>query len=854
MVRLFCLDLKQTSVMEVSPIHVHVQDNTPVHVHVKKPKSAVIGRIDEQPTREFPGSRRSGKPSKSRSKMINGPWIPAPGKTSLRDRTNNGFKWDGSVSQLEVNTPQLLRGNESSMKMADLNYEEEDAARTHIQNYEKKIEELMKEVGSLQNEVELKKTECDLEDRKLELQVSKEALEQQHEKMKSVVEEYERTEKENMKLRKSVDRIKEDLNGNLSSSRECSSNMLLRKLVDVELSGTACEKQVSALRGVVDRLRRYNISRVPSAELIAMTKDCDSLLEKIVEFEDGNRSLRHLLQSHHEAVTEKRILQEQRDTLLKKVGDSDAESVKLRSEVAMLKNEVEQLIIRLDEEKKHAVMLTELNKSIDATRAHLQKELRVKEMENDRLRVQMKNMERETAVAQKEADELMTTAKIAQDTIGGEKEALKKATRAQKQRADRADQARRELEIKVTDREKELSRVKEESDAWKTRYHRALDDRARSENHTKSLGDKVDELEAAMRRNDRKFQDREQDLTERLHKLTSESTTYQLECERTKGELRTMSEKLKSAHEEESGHRVALKQFETLNSELRADLAKSKNEAEEALLSAERAEREARRMQKQGSEEIERMRDQMLNRMKELQALPELLKEAEIKLKDTQDQLYIHEKRSAEQTKVISELTSRDEVLNDDVGSLKHKLISLSDENRALEARLDIMHAKLDDKDVVLRESAVQKADKDENIQTLQLKFEEKTHLCNSLQRQLDVAIGEARKAAEMERDKIAARERAVQNRVNDMEAQITRAKSDAVGSERSKLDSERKLRSQIQDLQDRLEQSESTNRSMRNYVNFLKSSYSTVFGAEANMTSSPIRGSQMYSSPSGKY
>lgn len=842
--------------MEVSPIHVHVQDNTPVHVHVKKPKSATISKLDEKPTREFPGSRRSIKSSKSRSKMINGPWIPAPGKTSLRDRTNNGFKWDSNVSQLEVNTPQLPV-SESTMKMTDLIDEEEDAARTHIQNYEKKIEELMKEVGSLQNEVELKKAECELEDRKLELQVSKEALEQQNEKMRSVVKEYERTEKENVKLRKSVDRIKEDLNGNLSSSRGCSSDMLLRKLVDVELCGAACEKQVSVLRGVVDRLRRYNISRVPSAELIAMTKDCDALLEKIVEYEDGNRSLRHLLQSQHETVTEVKILQEQRDTLLKKVGDTDAESVKLRSEAMMLKNEVDQLIIRLDEEKKHSVMLTELNKSIDATRAHLQKELRAKEMENDRLRVQMKNIERNTAVAQREADELMTTAKVAQDTIGAEKEALKKATRAQKQRADRADQVRRELEIKVNDLEKELSRVKEESDAWKTRYHRALDDRARSENETKSLGDKMDELEAVMRRNERKFQEREQDLTERLHKLTSESTTYQLECERSKSELRTMSEKLRSAQDEEATQRAALKQFETLNSELRADLAKSKNEAEEALLSAERAEREARRMQKQGSDEIERMRDQMLNRMKELQALPELLKEAEIKLKDTQDQLYIHEKRSAEQTKIISELTSRDEVLNDDVGSLRQKIITLSDENRALESRIDIMHTKLDDKDVVLRESAVQKADKDENIQTLHLKLEEKTHLCNSLQRQLDAAIGEARKAAEMERDKIAARERAVQNRVNDMETQITRAKADAVGIERSKLDSERKLRSQIQDLQDRLEQSESTNRSMRNYVNFLKSSYSTVFGTEANMTSSPIRGSQLYSSPnanSGKY
>ena len=111
---------EHTLAMEASPIHVHVQDNTPVHVHVKKPKSAIFGKTDEKPTRDFPGSRRSGKATaKSRSKMVNGPWIPAPGKTSLRDRTNQGFKWDSNMSQLEVNTPKF-KGDEESMKIADL--------------------------------------------------------------------------------------------------------------------------------------------------------------------------------------------------------------------------------------------------------------------------------------------------------------------------------------------------------------------------------------------------------------------------------------------------------------------------------------------------------------------------------------------------------------------------------------------------------------------------------------------------------------------------------------------------------------------------------------------------------------
>lgn len=47
-------------------------------------------------------------------------------------------------------------------------------------------------------------------------------------------------------------------------------------------------------------------------------------------------------------------------------------------------------------------------------------------------------------------------------------------------------------------------------------------------------------------------------------------------------------------------------------------------------------------------------------------------------------------------------------------------------------------------------------------------------------------------------------------------------------------LQAERRYESRLQDLRDRLEQSESTNRSMQNYVQFLKSSYDNVFRESA--------------------
>lgn len=44
-------------------------------------------------------------------------------------------------------------------------------------------------------------------------------------------------------------------------------------------------------------------------------------------------------------------------------------------------------------------------------------------------------------------------------------------------------------------------------------------------------------------------------------------------------------------------------------------------------------------------------------------------------------------------------------------------------------------------------------------------------------------------------------------------------------------LKMERRFQSQLQNMKDRLEQSDSTNRSLQNYVHFLKTSYGNVFG-----------------------
>lgn len=51
----------------------------------------------------------------------------------------------------------------------------------------------------------------------------------------------------------------------------------------------------------------------------------------------------------------------------------------------------------------------------------------------------------------------------------------------------------------------------------------------------------------------------------------------------------------------------------------------------------------------------------------------------------------------------------------------------------------------------------------------------------------------------------------------------------------------ERRHQSRLQDVRDRLEQSDSTNRSLQNYVQFLKASYASVFG-DTNLSGTSLR------------
>ncbi|KPP76819.1 hypothetical protein Z043_103806 [Scleropages formosus] len=166
----------------------------------------------------------------------------------------------------------------------------------------------------------------------------------------------------------------------------------------------------------------------------------------------------------------------------------------------------------------------------------------------------------------------------------------------------------------------------------------------------------------------------------------------------------------------------------------------------------------------------------------------------------------------------------------------------LLEENKHLQNKAGILERKLEEAASQNRDLLQVISKREETIHTNQLHLEEKSRECGLLARQLEEALEDARCQVAHTRERAASKERSTQAKLLDLESQLSRTKSELEQLRRAKEDAERRFQSRLQDVRDRLEQSDSTNRSLQNYVQFLKASYASVFGDSA-LASSAARG-----------
>ncbi|XP_039620251.1 outer dense fiber protein 2-like isoform X2 [Polypterus senegalus] len=821
------------------PLHVHVDEQTPVHVHVKKSqRSKTAQKIQEAKLKGERGNLRATAQVKTRV-----PWIP-PGKASVRE---TGYKWEGPTHRLEI-TPNEADRTASILHMADLSTDEEEGLHGRINQYEKKIDSLLSEVGTLKNEVELRKKEHLLERRVEELTASKRVIEEQEEELAEVTKELAVTERENSLLRQSIEKMKEETDHSRVEKEHLlfEKDTLLKKLVEAEMDGAAAARQVSALRETIGKLR--NEKRISGSDVNLLSRQKDLLLQKLDTFETTNRTLRNLLREQHSLETDAMRLTEQKEVLLQKLTESEAENARLLGKLQEREMEVGQLLLQVETEKDNARTTAELSKALETTRAHLQGQLRSKEAEGNRLTVQIRNLERTMAQQQGEMDHLLEQLKELKRQCDTDKEALKRATRAQKQRAERCEDTVEQLNTQLIDKESQLADALAAAETWRSRHSQTVKENNQLEmeitvlnKSEQNLFCRVADLTDQLHNLEDKGRAEREGLLDRLHRLTSESTSCKLENERLKASISANEEKINISQTEVQQLKASIKQYENLVDNYKSQILKTRTEADEYCLKLEMAERESQKLHEEVNKEVELVRRQLQGRLTDLEPLPELLKATELKLQDCQEQVQSYEKKTVEQSTILTELRVKVEQQGSQVESVREKNVTLVEENKLLHQKIDILERKLDDANEQNRELVQVIAKREETIHNNQLRLEEKSRECSLLTRQTDNAIEDARRQMDQTRERALSKEHSTQAKILDLEAQLSRTKTEINQLRRSKEDAERRFQSKLQDLRDRLEQTDSTNRSLQNYVHFLKASYANVFG-DCPLTSSTLR------------
>ncbi|CAG5119721.1 unnamed protein product [Candidula unifasciata] len=799
---------KENGLRPSSPVHAEDAQVRPRGSKTKKKVTLATSASNQRLLRPTSSSRARTRSISPKS----GPWVPAPGKATRGGRIN----WQGTCQKTEVN----------HVRNSDLSTDEEEKIGGEVRKYEKKINNLMNEVGTLRNEVccglclfpgwVMCLHCCGLVQNRNPSQIGqKEDLLNTHPGVRSGKG---RTSACPGEAGKKKGHQKEQLN----YERE----KLMKKLIEAELDGQAASQQVRELKDLIRQL--LDEHHFSAADQVRLAKQKDLFLKTLADFEATNRALRNLLRDQHRLEASGLRLGEQRDILLRRLADSDLMNKRMTNQLLDCESLIAELKNQLQVERHES--------------AHLQKQLRMKEADCNRMSVQIRTLEGQLTQERMDKEHLQGVVSSLKNKVDRDKEALKKAARAQKSRAER-------LEEDLNHVTKLLTEAQCQDCAHVTRLS-SVNSQAESLSREKQLlasevdrlRARVTELESLLDRVEDSSKTQNETLTARLHEKVSENASLRLECERLKTATSFAESKVKQMEEDAQQLRVMVKHYEKLADEYKEQASRVRNEADESSSRLGEQAREKERVQRDGEQELEKVKQRLHQRLQELEPLPELLRATELRLQEANEKILAHEKRNAEYTKMIAELTAKLEYNSQSLDQVKLKCNDSQDSSRSLQSRHEAMERRLRELEEKNLELQAGQTKLQETLHQDSLRLEEKVRENASLTRQLENALSDNHRQHDQSRDRFLSKERTYQSRIVDLETQLNQLRAEQTRLKREKEENERKFNSRLYDLKDRLEQCQSSNRSMQNYVQFLKNSYSNVFGETSSSIPSPIK------------
>ncbi|XP_039536320.1 outer dense fiber protein 2b isoform X2 [Pimephales promelas] len=799
------------------PIHVHVPDSTSVHVHLKSPKKS----------QTKVSSLRS-----TSSVKVRAPWVP-PGKASRRKE----YRWEGATRCLEITPAPATDPSSPPLRLTDLSSEEDDA-RELLGKYERKIESLKLEVDHIKSEVKLQQTEDHLKHQSQQLSACRRLIDQREERLEEASKDLRRSKCENTDLRSTVDGTQGEPGQMRSETGPPHQEMetLLRKLVEAEIDGQAAAKQVASLRETLEKLKKDKKQSKSHSDQLG--RQHELLEQKLDTFLGTNRTLRRLLREQHGRETDGLRMSDEREMLMRKLADSEAEKRKLEAKLDNREREAIKIAENLETEKEHRRTTGELSKVLESSRSRLQNQLHKQEAENNRLEAQIQRLEGTLQHQQEEVQVLLGQMRELKQQCEGDKNIHKQVSEDQRKRAEQSVNTAAQLSAQLSDKETQLAEALSNAEVLRQRYSKQNREKSQLELEITTLNNRLTELSEQLRSCEQKSCAEREGLLSRLHSLTSENTAAKMENQRLKSALSATEDRLSLSQSEFQQLKISLKDFERLVEGYKSQLQKTRLESEEYSLRLELAEKEAQSDRTEVEREVEQGRKQLQAQLREMEMLREALKRLDDELREARENMHIQDRRNAEQNSTLSELRNKMEQQSCKIENLQEKNLFLLEENMQLKRSMEGIERKMEDVSTQNRDLLQVIAKREETIHTTQLRLEDRSRECDSLSRQVEQAKEEARRQVEQSLERVLSKERSAQSKKLDLDTQLSLAKNELGQIRRSKEDMEKRFQCKLQDMKNQLEQVNSANRSLQNYVHYLKASYTNVFGDSTLTTS----------------
>ncbi|XP_047727967.1 protein BCAP isoform X5 [Prionailurus viverrinus] len=501
---------------------------------------------------------------------------------------------------------------------------------------------------------------------------------------------------------------------------------------------------------------------------LKIAKQKEKLTKELDTFKHVKQALEHLLRK-----TEYQQVEDSLSSMLEKLTDNENENTNLKKKLLEKETYIQELSCLFQNEKANALKANRFSQSVKVVHERLQLQIRKKEAENDKLKEYIKSLETKITEWNLELRKNKHEAVAMKESSRQKTIALKKASKIYKQRLKHFTGDMENLTSQIRDREAKLSETISASNAWKSHYEKIVIEKTELEVQIETMKKQITNLLEDLKKVEDVGKNSCEEILRKLHSVEYENETLNLE-----------------------------------NTKLKTTLAALKDE----VVSVENELLELQEVEKQQKALIEVYKTQI----QKLQEAAEMVK--------SRCENLLHENNliTKNKNKKLEKVDGNHNLL---------KKLSLEEENYLIQLKCENLKQKLEQMDAENKELEKKLANQEECLKHSNLKFEEKSAEHTALARQLEAALEEGRQKVSEEIEKMSSRERALQIKILDLETEL-RKKNEEQSQLVCKMNSKAQHQEVcLKEIQHSLEKSENQNESIKNYLQFLKTSYVTMFG-----------------------